>query len=124
MRILNFLTQFKIKFLGGRFYGFKNSLKKPWLYNFLVTVSVRLVTPDVVLAALVTDCENYDFCMCNPPFFADKSEIVESRSRTGCRPQPNSVCTGSESETVTSGGEVEFVGRIIDDSLKLGTRIK
>ena len=82
------------------------------------------MTPDAVLTELLTECEAYDFCMCNPPFFADKSEIVENRSRTGSRPQPNSVCTGTESETVTSGGEIAFAGRIIDDSLKLGTRIK
>ena len=49
---------------------------------------------DVVLADLLTDCGTYDFCTCNPLFFADKSEIVQKRSRTGSRPQPNSVCTG------------------------------
>ena len=80
------------------------------------------MTPDVVLAEVVTEGEHYDFTMCNPPFFADKSEMVGNRS--GCRPQPSSVCTGTDSETVTSGGEVAFVGKMIDDSLKLGSRIK
>ena len=85
---------------------------------------MRLVTSDIVLADLLTESEHYDFTMCNPPFFADKSEIVGNRSRTGNRPQPSSVCTGTESEIVTSGGEVAFVGRMIDDSLRLGSRIK
>mgnify|MGYP002803873290 CR=1 FL=1 len=85
-------------------------------------IEVYLVTPDVVLADLLREGEDYHFTMCNPPFFADKSEMVENRS--GNRPQPSSVCTGTESETVTSGGEVAFVGRMIDDSLKLGSRIK
>ena len=85
---------------------------------------VRLVNPDIVLAELLTKDDHYDFTMCNPPFFADKSEIIGDHSRTKNRPQPSSVCTGTESETVTTGGEVVFVGKMIDDSLRLGTRVK
>ncbi|XP_028415215.1 RNA N6-adenosine-methyltransferase mettl16-like [Dendronephthya gigantea] len=91
--------------------------------HFEETIRVHLATPDVILVDLLKEGEQYDFTMCNPPFFADKSETVGS-SRTGDRPRPSSVCTGSESETVTSGGEVAFVGRMIEDSLRLGSRVK
>jgi 23S rRNA A1618 N6-methylase RlmF len=74
------------------------------------------------MADLLAEGERYDFTMCNPPFFAERSEMVGNRS--GHRPQPSSVCTGTESEILTSGGEVTFVGKMIDDSLKLGSRIK
>lgn len=62
--------------------------------------------------------------MCNPPFFSDETETTGNRSRSGSRPPPSSVCTGTVIETVTAGGEVEFVGGIIEDSLELKTKIK
>ena len=68
---------------------------------------------------------SYDFCMCNPPFFKDREEMLGlSTSRTGHRPIPHTQNTGNETETITEGGEIEFVKRIISDSLKLGTRIR
>ncbi|KAF3904837.1 hypothetical protein ABW20_dc0105369 [Dactylellina cionopaga] len=37
---------------------------------------------------------------------------------------PLSACTGSTTEMVTDGGEVAFVGRIFDESLKLREKIR
>ena len=62
--------------------------------------------------------KQFDFCMCNPPFFTSV-KTANGTSRTDRRPQPNAVCTGSMSEMVTTGGEVEFVNGIITDSLVL-----
>ena len=85
---------------------------------------VQLVQSDTFLKPLLKDNEQCDFCMCNPPFFSDESETTGNQSRSGTRPRPSSVCTGTVTETVTTGGEVEFVGGVIEDSLELKTRIK
>ena len=66
----------------------------------------------------------YDFCMCNPPFFASEAEATFGEARSEKRPQPSSICTGQPSETVACGGEVDFVKGIIDDSLKLKEQIR
>ena len=61
------------------------------------------------------DAEKVDFCMCNPPFFEDEDEVS---------PHPSRACSGSSNEMITKGGEVKFVSRIIENSLKLGTKLK
>ena len=66
----------------------------------------------------------FDFCMCNPPFYDEGEDRVGGDSRTGHRPIPHTLNTGNQSETRTPGGEVEFVKRIIEDSLILGNKIK
>ena len=48
----------------------------------------------------------------------------EGSQRTARRPAPPTFSTGSEGETVVEGGEVEFVRRIINDSLVLKTKIR
>ena len=74
---------------------------------------------------VVKDAVCYDFCMCNPPFFKDKDEKVGlNSSRSGHRPIPQTHNTGNEAETITEGGELKFVERIISDSLKLKTKIR
>ncbi|KAI9372638.1 hypothetical protein BJX61DRAFT_542509 [Aspergillus egyptiacus] len=62
-----------------------------------------------------------DFTMCNPPFYSSRDEMVASAQEKE-RP-PFSACTGAEVEMVTSGGEVSFVSRMIDESLHLRERI-
>lgn len=57
--------------------------------------------------------------MCNPPFFVTEFEAYHGIARSDKRPQPSGVCTGTETETVSGGGEVEFVKEIIKDSLLL-----
>ncbi|KAJ3589976.1 hypothetical protein NHX12_007933 [Muraenolepis orangiensis] len=65
----------------------------------------------------------YDFCMCNPPFFANQLEAKGENSRNSRRPPPSSVNTGGVTEIMAEGGELEFVKRIIHDSLQLRTRL-
>ncbi|XP_041734219.1 RNA N6-adenosine-methyltransferase mettl16 [Coregonus clupeaformis] len=66
----------------------------------------------------------YDFCMCNPPFFANQLEAKGVNSRNSRRPPPSSVNTGGVTEIMAEGGELEFVKRIIHDSLQLKTRLR
>ncbi|XP_039439265.1 U6 small nuclear RNA (adenine-(43)-N(6))-methyltransferase [Culex pipiens pallens] len=64
--------------------------------------------------------ERFDFCMCNPPFYEQDHEV---ENRTGHRPEPSAVSTGSMDELRTEGGELRFVEKIIDESLELKERI-
>ncbi|MBN3322585.1 MET16 methyltransferase, partial [Atractosteus spatula] len=66
----------------------------------------------------------YDFCMCNPPFFANQLEAKGVNSRNARRPPPSSVNTGGVTEIMAEGGELEFVKRIIHDSLQLKRRLR
>ena len=62
--------------------------------------------------------------MCNPPFFVNEFEASHGVTRSDKRPQASGVCTGTETETVTGGGEVEFVKEIIKDSLAMKEQIR
>ena len=56
--------------------------------------------------------------------FKDQAERYGNQSRSGHRPVPGTVSTGIATETVTAGGEVEFVRRMIADSLKLKDSVR
>lgn len=90
--------------------------------------AVIQVTPDVLLRGVVDvppyDHTHFTFCMCNPPFYEDKEDLMGESSRTGHRPGPATQNTGNEAETITRGGEVEFVKKIVKESMSIGTRIK
>jgi len=59
--------------------------------------------------------------MCNPPFYKDNDEIMTMS--TAKKDSPGSICTGNQNEMITLGGEVAFIKRIINESLKLNDRI-
>ena len=63
-----------------------------------------------------------DFVMTNPPFYESEDELLKSAS-IKARP-PNSACTGAPVEMVCAGGEVAFVSRILDESLRLKERVQ
>ena len=90
----------------------------------LISFVVEHVPETVVLSGVINPSLHYSFCMCNPPFFKDRGERDMGYSRTGHRPLPSTVCGGSEGETVVEGGEVEFVRRIVKDSLKLKSAVR
>ncbi|KAF7979733.1 hypothetical protein HWV62_41100 [Athelia sp. TMB] len=55
----------------------------------------------------------FDFTMCNPPFYASAEDIAQSAATKELG--PNAVCTGAAVEMITSGGEGAFVARMIDN---------
>lgn len=63
-----------------------------------------------ILLGVVKDGEEFDFCMCNPPFF-------ESMDEVGLNPKTS--CGGTPHEMVCPGGERAFIGRMIEDSVVL-----
>ena len=58
--------------------------------------------------------------MCNPPFYSSVEEMQQSAAIKQAR--PNAVCHGTASEMITDGGEVAFVKRIIDESVRQENR--
>ncbi|CAI5444687.1 unnamed protein product [Caenorhabditis angaria] len=81
--------------------------------------------------------QNFTFCMCNPPFFETKEteerftyepsldgEKYSNRVIFEERSQPHSITFASSAELQVEGGEINFVNRIIDDSIILRDRIK
>lgn len=60
----------------------------------------------------------FDFCMCNPPFFATEEEAIQS-----IHGNTKTDCHATITEMVTPGGEVAFVQTMIQDSLLLKQQI-
>lgn len=63
-----------------------------------------------------------DFVMTNPPFYLSDDEMITSAKKKA-RP-PHSACTGAPGEMVCGGGELAFVGRMLDESLILRDRVQ
>ena len=66
--------------------------------------------------------DSIDFTMTNPPFYESEEAMLRSASEKS-RP-PYTACTGAQVEMVTEGGEVAFVGRILEESLRLRNRVQ
>ena len=60
------------------------------------------------------------FTMCNPPFYSSQADLLASAASKS-RP-PYSACTGAEVEMVTTGGEIAFVSRMVEESRDLKDR--
>ncbi|KAJ8722138.1 hypothetical protein PYW08_004540 [Mythimna loreyi] len=58
--------------------------------------------------------QDFDFCMCNPPFYSNLQELCESRSPA--RLPPKNGFTGSPQELITEGGELAFCRQLITES--------
>ena len=86
---------------------------------------MKKVEEETLLIGLVEEDVTYDFCMCNPPFYSDHLEAQGiTTSRSDDRPEPQSISTASEVESISWGGEVKFVTRMIEESLVLKNRIR
>lgn len=59
----------------------------------------------------------FDFIMCNPPFFTSVEDInASAKARKPDRPKPRNAFCASQEEVVTNGGEVDFIKKLIDES--------
>ncbi|RMX75906.1 hypothetical protein D0869_11201 [Hortaea werneckii] len=86
---------------------------------------IRLVqtdTNDPLIPLQQIQCERLDFVMTNPPFY-DSMQDMQS-SYTNKHAPPSAICTGSENEMICPGGDVGFVTRILDESLRLRDRVQ
>jgi len=93
-------------------------------------ISVHKVTTEDALLSPLESLppsfpRQFDFCMCNPPFFADHMEAQAiTTSRSVDRPEASSVSTASPEECISSGGEVGFVRQMIEESTVLRDRVR
>ena len=87
--------------------------------NLSSNITLKKGNPDTLLKNIIEDDTQYDFCMCNPPFFNDREEASGIKSRSDKRSLPHSVCTATDDESITEGGEVAFVRKIIEESMEL-----
>ncbi len=88
-------------------------------------VTLLKVNPESLLLGNINQEVDYDFTMCNPPFF--DSDSLGPKSRTEKRPEP--ICpkaggSASASEIAVKGGEVVFVQKLIKESQDLKNNIK
>ncbi|KAF2450275.1 hypothetical protein P171DRAFT_348912 [Karstenula rhodostoma CBS 690.94] len=93
--------------------------------NNLITRAKLLQTIDSqpLIPLQYLGVDKLDFTVCNPPFFADATDMRQSLSGEGKSARQNAVCTGSENEMVYRGGDLGFVTRIVEESLVLRERV-
>ncbi|KAI8807143.1 ribosomal RNA large subunit methyltransferase F-like protein [Cladochytrium replicatum] len=65
---------------------------------------------------------DFDFCMCNPPFFEDSVQRNDGLMKKA--DAPSTVCTGSDVEMIAPEGEVGFVKNIISQSIEAPSRFR
>ncbi|KAI0752971.1 hypothetical protein C8Q80DRAFT_487656 [Daedaleopsis nitida] len=87
----------------------------------VITVVRADPTGPVFLPLLHSDPQ-YDFTMCNPPFYSSRDEVIQSAEAKEF--EPNAVCTGADVEMITPGGEAAFVAKMVQESLALRDRCR
>lgn len=85
---------------------------------------ITLVESGDGLNEILKQTDQIHFTICNPPFFSDEDTSERSQNRTGKRKSSNNAKTGIKCELKTSGGEVEFLNQMIEQSKNLGNRVK
>jgi 23S rRNA (adenine1618-N6)-methyltransferase len=66
--------------------------------------------------------EKLDFVMCNPPFYSSEADMASAYELKAL--SPSAVCTGSTNEMICEGGDIGFVERILEESLKLREKVR
>jgi len=71
--------------------------------------------PSFIFEGVVSEDDQFDFSICNPPFFETEEDRKERR---------NSVCPIDTQEETTPGGEVGFLTRMAQESYRYKSQIK
>lgn len=99
----------------------KKNIEQNHLQNKIKLVKSNPNGPIIPIKS-APETDDVAFVMTNPPFYKSAEEMDE-RALEKSLP-PLTACTGAPVEMVTEGGEVAFVGRILDESLELRGRIQ
>ncbi|KAI8643636.1 hypothetical protein BD408DRAFT_385291 [Parasitella parasitica] len=70
---------------------------------------------------LLEQDKQYTFSMCNPPFYSSQEEIDQGLLNKEL--EPSAICTGSDNEMITKGGEFAFIKLMVMESLKLQQQV-
>ncbi|WWD09200.1 hypothetical protein V865_007322 [Kwoniella europaea PYCC6329] len=76
----------------------------------------------ILFPILDDEVQEWDLTICNPPFFGSEEEIREGQE--GKELGAHAAPTAANNELITPGGEVAFVGKMIEESLKIGERCR
>lgn len=82
---------------------------------------VKISTEDTLNDILCLSSYPVTFIMCNPPFFEEEYGVkleMNPNVSSGCRPKSNSN-TSDKIESIVSGGEIAFVGHMLEQSRHL-----
>lgn len=86
---------------------------------------MRVKGDSLLLEAINNEKDHFNFCMCNPPFFASSQELnPHFKGRKLDRPRPKNAFCATITEVVAKGGEVDFVSRIVKESKEIQDGIK
>ncbi|KAJ3477454.1 hypothetical protein NLG97_g8835 [Lecanicillium saksenae] len=99
----------------------RKNIENNHLQNRIQLVKSEPNGPIIPIQTAVNE-EDLAFVMTNPPFYRSTEEMDERAAEKSL--PPLTACTGAPVEMVTEGGEVAFVGRILDQSLELRGRIQ
>jgi U6 snRNA m6A methyltransferase len=83
----------------------------------VIEVRHTALAQQILIPLLRESDGQFDFCMCNPPFFSD-------RAAKEAKANPHNVCAAVDSELCTAGGEEQLVVQMVRDSVKLGARVR
>ncbi|OAA63804.1 hypothetical protein ISF_04513 [Cordyceps fumosorosea ARSEF 2679] len=93
----------------------KKNIEKNHLQHQIKLVKSNSDGP--IIPIVSAPAEDVAFVMTNPPFYKSAEEMAQRAAEKSL--PPLTACTGAPVEMVTGGGEVAFVGRILDESLAL-----
>ncbi|KXT08978.1 hypothetical protein AC579_4025 [Pseudocercospora musae] len=68
--------------------------------------------------------EQLDFVMTNPPFYSSEQDFLNSYKKLSGGKAASAVCVGSQNEMICPDGDVGFVTRLLEESLKLRERVQ
>ncbi|CEP18027.1 hypothetical protein [Parasitella parasitica] len=77
--------------------------------------------PDPSKIFLLEQDKQYTFSMCNPPFYSSQEEIDQGLHNKEV--EPSAICTGSNNEMITKGGEFEFIKLMVMESLQIQRQV-
>jgi 23S rRNA A1618 N6-methylase RlmF len=80
--------------------------------------------PRWLIPALITPESGtaFTFTMCNPPFYSSEEEMMIA---AGLKVETSHAApTAATNELITDGGEVEFVAKMIRNSVQIGTGVR
>jgi 23S rRNA (adenine1618-N6)-methyltransferase len=104
--------------------SFDSAARNLALNNMLTrTKMLQTMETNALIPLKFLGVEKLDFTICNPPFFADEEDMRASIKGEGKSWSPNAICTGSDVEMVCPGGDLGFVTRMVEESLKLRDKV-
>lgn len=102
--------------------NFKSASNNVVKNNLNNAITVKLVdNSNQIIKGVLDENKEFDFCMCNPPFF---DYFEKPQNRTSRRRLIQSVASFDPIEISTSGGELSFVKQLIKESSEIKHQIK